>query len=86
MIKLSPESLEKLESQYPGILDSIRQQEVTPLPSCPHCFSEDTATVGVGCVGPSLALASATTRYRLIPNGPKPGSYYCNTCSRYFDR
>lgn len=84
-LKVDTETLERLERQYPGIGESIRARESTPLPPCTRCGSTDTAEVGCGIVGRSVAFATATTRFTLLANGPRPGAYYCNSCGEFFD-
>lgn len=55
------------------------------VPKCPSCGSGSTATVQVGIVGLSIRLAATCHKFKLIPNGPKPGDWYCKSCSTYFD-
>jgi hypothetical protein len=33
-----------------------------------------------------MNTAAATTKFKLIPNGPKRGKYFCNVCKQYFGR
>jgi len=40
----------------------------------------------MGVVGYSMNTAAATTKFKLIPNGPKRGKYFCNVCKQYFGR
>lgn len=54
------------------------------LPPCPDCGSEDTASVQIGVIQRTMNIAAATTKFKLIPNGPKPGPYFCNACDRFF--
>lgn len=84
MLKLTAEEIDDLEKKYPGIRESIMHFEQAPLPLCPHCRSEDTADVQVGLIGRTINIAAATTKFRLIPNGPKPGNYFCNACKKFF--
>ena len=70
---------------YPGIKQQIHYFETTPLPGCPHCQSADTASVQAGIIPRTVFIASSTPRLKLIPNGPLPGSYFCNACERYFN-
>lgn len=85
MLKLSDDELAQLEKKYPGIRQTIDGYETSFVPACRECGSDDTATVQVGLVGRSMTLAAATSRVRLIANGPKLGKYFCNSCERYFD-
>lgn len=84
MMKISPSEVEELERIYPGIATSIQRFEGAELPACTHCGSTDTADVQVGIIGRTICLASSTTKFKLIPNGPKPGKYFCNTCRKFF--
>ena len=77
--------LEKLERDYPGITSNIRHFEDAELPSCAHCGSGDTASVQIGIIGRTMAIAGMTRKFRLIANGPKPGKYFCRTCQKYYD-
>lgn len=36
--------------------------------------------------GRTIYVAAATTKFKLIPNGPKPVKYFCNAFDEYFDR
>jgi hypothetical protein len=85
MIKLDPEALERLESQHPGVTEQILRFEKATLPICGRCGSDDTAEVNVGIVGRSIAIASGTSKFTLIPDGPKPGRFWCRACSEFFD-
>jgi hypothetical protein len=84
MLKVNNESLDWIEKQYPGIKTQIITFEQAKLPNCQNCGSSDTADVQVGIVGRSIYIASATTKFKLIANGPKPGNFYCNICEKYF--
>ena len=84
MLKLSKKALDDLERQYPGIKETVYRCEEASLPVCPYCQSEDTADVGCGIVGRSINLAAATTKFKLTPNPPKPGEYFCNSCETFF--
>ena len=79
------ERLAKLERDYPGITSNIRHFEDAELPSCAHCGSDETASVQIGIIGRTMAIAGMTRKFRLIANGPKPGKYFCRTCQRYYD-
>jgi len=85
MLKVDQKTLDRMESQYKGIVEIILRYEEDELPPCPRCKSEDTAYVSVGIVGRSINLAAATTKIKLIPNGPKRGKYFCNSCEKYFN-
>ena len=84
MLKRSKRQLVELERQYFGITDAIQHFENVELPACPYCQSKDTAQVGCGIVGHSINVAAATTKFKLIPNAPKPGEYFCNGCKKFF--
>jgi hypothetical protein len=83
-LKIDEEALAQMEKLQPGIVESIRIREEAVLPQCHHCRSEDSARVGAGLNARTIYLAAATTRFRLIPNGPKPGEYFCNGCGKFF--
>jgi hypothetical protein len=76
--------LVELEIRFPGITASIAELEAATLPSCPACRSVDTATVHVGVIDRLLAIAAATTKLKLVPEGPVAGVHYCNACRRFF--
>jgi hypothetical protein len=80
----STEVRASLENRYPGITESILRFERAELPACPRCGSQDTANVQVGLIGRTIDIAAATTKFKLIPNGPKPGAYFCNACGEFF--
>lgn len=84
MLKASREVIDSMETQYPGISKTIQYFENLDIPPCPKCGSEDTAIVQVGIIGRTIYIASVTTKFALRPNGPVPGKYYCNSCSKYF--
>jgi hypothetical protein len=84
MLRVDQETLDRMESQYEGIIEQIMRFENALLPSCPHCQSDNTAEVQVGVIGRSIYVICATTKFRLILNGPQPGRYYCNDCGKYF--
>ena len=85
MLRFAKEELDQLELMYPGIVKTILWFEEAKLQACPHCRSENTATVNCGVVGRTINIAGATTRFKLIPNGPKPGEYFCNACEKFFN-
>jgi hypothetical protein len=39
----------------------------------------------MGIIGRAISIAAATTKFKLIPNGPKPGKYFCYICDKFFD-
>ena len=79
MLKVSKSELSKLEKQYPGIGETIAHYESQVLPACMHCGSSDTAVTSCGLVGFSIAVAAATTKVKLFPNG-QGGRVFCNAC------
>jgi hypothetical protein len=85
MLKLTGGQIEALESSHPGIKEQIQAFELAVLPVCPRCGSADTADVQVGIIGRTINLNAATTKIKLTPNGPRPGRYFCNACSKFFD-
>jgi hypothetical protein len=86
MLKVDQATLEKLESQYPGIIEQICYFDGLDLPHWPDCGSSDTADVQCGIIGRTINIAVATKKFKLIANGPKPGSYFCNACMKYFEQ
>ena len=84
MLRRSEIKIRELETTYSGISEQIRRFEDATLPCCELCGSQDTANVQVGVVGRTIAIACATTKIKLIPNGPPAGDFYCNACSKFF--
>jgi hypothetical protein len=84
MLTIDEKTLNQMEAQHPGIRETIVYFEEATVPACTRCGSSDTATVGCGIVGRTIYIAAATTKFKLIPNGPAPGKYFCNTCSGFF--
>ena len=85
MLKVNKETLDWMEKTYPGIGESIRSHEEDALPVCSRCGSEDTASVGCGVIGRTINLAAATTKFKLFPNRPSLGKYFCNSCDKFFN-
>jgi hypothetical protein len=84
MLKLDTKQLDQLDKDHPGIRETILQFEAAQLPACPHCDSRDTAKVQCGIVGRTINIAAATTKLKLIANGPTPAEYFCNSCDEFF--
>ncbi len=84
MLKIDQSELAKLEKDYPGTVRSIKYFEEMRLPKCPKCKSANTALVQAGIIGRTIALCSATTKFKLTPNGGL-GKYFCNDCGKFFD-
>jgi len=84
MLNVGEATIAFKERQYPGITEQIWRFESAVLPPCPNCGDEDTADVQVGVIGRTINISMATTKFRLIPNGPKPGKFYCNQCKDFF--
>jgi len=55
------------------------------VPPCPRCGTRNTASVQAGVIGLTIRLATTCRKFKLIPNGPKPGNWFCNSCGRFFD-
>jgi hypothetical protein len=55
------------------------------VPPCTKCGSTQTASVQVGVVWVTIQLAATCPKVKLIPNGPKPGNWFCKSCSHFFD-
>lgn len=85
MIRVTEWELDYLEARRPGVKELILRFENAVLPPCPHCGSAHTADVQVGVIGLTISIACATTKFKLLPNHPVPGPYFCNDCQRYFD-
>jgi len=83
-LRIDQETLDRMETQHPGIRESIRRFGEETLPVCSRCGSANTADVGCGVIGRTINIAAATTKFKLIPNGPKPGKYFCNECGEFF--
>lgn len=84
MLKRSLHDIKALDASYPDISDTILNIENRKLPDCPNCESEDTATVQVGVIGRTITIAASTTKIKLVPNGIKKQTHYCNTCATFF--
>ncbi len=85
MIKVSEHELVLMEQDYPNIRSMIESAEQSEYPDCPRCGSPDhVALVIVGVIGRTMALVSATSRRKLIPNGDSRGRYFCNRCQTRF--
>ena len=85
MLKIDKKKLNLLEKKYPGIRKTILGFDKAVLPVCPRCGSDNAADVQCGIIGRTIIIAVATTKIKLIPNGPKPGKYFCNTCEKFFN-
>jgi len=70
------------EKVYQDTYKRFAQMEVPP---CPRCGACTTASVQVGVIGLTIRLAATCSKFKLIPNGPKPGAWFCNSCGRFFD-
>ena len=85
MLRIARGKIERMEAQYKGITRTIEFFEAMEIPACPACKSDDTASVQVGVIGRTINLCAATTKFKLLPNSPTPGRYFCNACTHYFD-
>ena len=86
MLKVDQETLDEMEQQHHGIIKTIMFFENAELPVCSHCGSSNTADVQVGIIGRTIYIASATSKFKLVPNVPdKKGKYFCNECGKFFD-
>ena len=84
MLNVSEVSLARAEKDYPGIRETVMSFENADLPNCPTCGGDDTASVTVGVVGRSMYLSRATTKAVIVPNGPREGEFYCNSCKEFY--
>jgi hypothetical protein len=85
MIKISQEALDSMEISYPGFKRNVAYFEAMDIPPCPKCGSTNTASVQVGIIGRTIHLCGATTKFTLVPNSPKPGKYFCQSCRYFFN-
>ena len=69
------------ETVYQEQYRRFTQMEV---PACPKCGSRNTASVQLGVIGITIRLAATCRKFKLIPNGPTPGSWFCNSCGLFF--
>lgn len=86
MLKVNLKDLDRWEINYPGIKETILRFENAILPACTQCGSTDTADVQVGIIGRTIHIGAATTKFKLIANGPRPGRFFCNSCNRFFNQ
>lgn len=84
MLRIDEGRLEQFEIAYPGIWEMILRLENSVLPSCHYCRGNDTAIVQCGIIGRTIHIAGATSKFKLITNGPRPGKYFCNQCGKFF--
>jgi hypothetical protein len=84
MKKVHKNTLDQMEQQYSGIQSEVNHFEAANLPLCSRCGSDNTAVVRCGIIGRSISIAAATTKIKLIPNGPGPGKFFCNACKEFF--
>lgn len=86
MLTMDKEQLDLMDKRYPGIRKTILCFEQARLPKCPRCGSKNTARVQCGIIGRTINIASATTKFKLMPNPPTPGRYFCNVCNEFFNQ
>ena len=86
MLKVDKETLKRMERKYPGIGEEILYFEKAKLPVCTRCGSENTADVQCGIIGRTINITAATTKFKLIVNGPRPGRFFCNVCKKFFNQ
>jgi hypothetical protein len=84
MFKVSIESIQFYEKDFPGITRMAFRYENAILPPCQYCGSFDTADVQCGFVSITRVLARITTKFHLKPGQPRPGRFFCNVCRKYF--
>jgi len=84
MLTVTEDWLRKAEEMYPGFRHTLNYYELLDLPACPRCGSANSAKVSTGLVGRSIALAAATTKIKLLPNG-HPADFHCGDCGHFFD-
>jgi len=84
MIKVTQDTIDNMERNYPGITEQIQHFEALELPACPVCGSSDTASVQVGIIGRTMSLNIATSKIHSILNSNNKGIHYCNVCRKQF--
>lgn len=84
MFTITEQHLKRLNGVHPGFAEIARRFDSAHTPACPDCVSDNTTAVHVGAVGRAIELAAATTRFKLLVSGPKPGEWWCNVCERYY--
>jgi|JI6StandDraft_1071083.scaffolds.fasta_scaffold23039_3 hypothetical protein len=87
MLKLTAAALSDLEKHYPGIQAQIASMEDTPSGPCPDCGRVDAARIIIGSTGRTLALAAASSRCHLLPNGTDETqgmAWFCHPCQKAF--
>ena len=84
MLKVNDPTIAHLESRYPGISEQIRSFEDARLPACTVCGSANTARVICGVIGRTMHIVLATTKAKLIANGPAAGAHFCHACKKSF--
>ena len=70
------------EQIYQEIYARFMRMEVPP---CGQGGTSNTALVQGGIIWITIRLASTCSKFKLIPNAPKPGDWFCNTCQKFFD-
>lgn len=85
MLRMDKDALAEMDRRQPGIAHEVLTLEEMILPTCPSCGSQHTAAVQCGVGSSALFLAVATTKFKLVAEGPTPGAHYCNDCREYFD-
>ena len=84
MLRIKPSKIARIEKAYSGFSKTLDYFERMTIPQCPWCKSMDTASVQVGCVGRSINLACASTKFHLLANSSGEPMYFCNKCRKYF--
>jgi len=84
MINMNEDWIRQAEAAYPGFRKTLMHYEGKVLPACAACRSSNTATVTSGIIGRTVALAAASSKVKLVPNG-KAGHFFCNDCEQFFD-
>ncbi len=86
MLLVDDDELDRMESRYPGIKESILRYEAMTLPRCPYCSSSDTAHTAVGTIGRTMNMSAATTKFKLCGSRPTWGEFYCNNCREFYEQ
>ena len=84
MLKVTPQELEGMDRDWPGLREQVLHFESVHLPDCVRCGFTRTAAVTVGSGRPNV-IASCTSKLVPILNGVPPGAFWCHGCEEFFD-
>jgi hypothetical protein len=78
-------TINEWERLYPGIRETILHFENSNQLPCTYCGASDTGNAQVGFTGRSIHIARATSKFKLLVNGPIHGQNFCSQCRRHFN-